>query len=89
MGWIEVVSGAVFVLSVAGVMFNNRRRRACFVLWLASNAASLGVHAASGLWVMAGRDLVFAVLAVEGWVLWSRRTDALAEGTEDTEQKGR
>ena len=69
---IEWVSLAAMIVSVAGVVCNNRRMRACFALWLVSNSLSLGVHAADGLVWMSTRDAIFIVLAVEGWVRWGR-----------------
>ena len=66
----EAVSAAITVLAVAGVLLNNRRRRGCFVVWMFSNSASLVVHLAAGLYVLALRDALFFVLAVEGWRKW-------------------
>jgi hypothetical protein len=52
-----------------GVWFNNRRSRICFGLWLVSNAMTLGIHAAAGLWPLAVRDGAFFLLAIHGWWL--------------------
>jgi hypothetical protein len=37
---VEIIGTAATVLAVAGVVLNNRRRRACFAVWLVSNALS-------------------------------------------------
>ena len=58
------------IVAILGVWLNNRRRRACFVLWLVSNGITFGIHAWAGMWSLAVRDLAFFVLAVHGWWLW-------------------
>lgn len=60
-------------LAVCGVVLNNYKMRACFVLWLASNAMSAGLHVHADLWSLAGRDAVFLALAVHGWLAWGRK----------------
>jgi len=66
LGWI------VTVVAVAGVVLNNRRHRACFVLWLASNVISAGIHLSAGMLALTVRDAVFFALAIHGLVCWSR-----------------
>lgn len=65
-GWIATA------IALMGVWMNNRRRRACFVLWLASNALTFGIHSYAAMWSMAVRDLAFFLLAIHGWWLWGR-----------------
>lgn len=72
MGWVGIVSGA---LAVIGVVMNNRKMRWCFVLWLVSNSSSAWLHVNAGMWGLAGRDAIFLLLAIEGWVLWSRKNE--------------
>lgn len=69
---VELIGAASAVLAIAGVVLNNYRLRTCFVLWWFSNAASGGLHVWAGLWSLAGRDAVFLILAVQGFVLWGR-----------------
>ena len=71
--WQEILGWAVTVIAVAGVLLNNRRHRACFALWMASNAASAALHLAAGMWALSVRDGVFFLLAIQGLWLWSRR----------------
>lgn len=66
-GWLATA------IALGGVYLNNRRRRACFILWLASNAMTLAVHSYAGMWSLAVRDVAFFVLAVHGWRLWGSR----------------
>ena len=68
----EIIGSAVTAVAVAGVVLNNRRNRICFLLWMASNVASAGLHVAAGLWALAARDVAFLGLAVHGWILWGR-----------------
>ena len=67
---IEILGWLATAVALIGVWMNNRRLRACFVLWLASNAMTFGIHAAVGMWPMAARDLAFFVMAIHGWRLW-------------------
>jgi nicotinamide riboside transporter PnuC len=70
---IEVAGTAATVVAVCGVILNNRRRRECFYLWLVSNAVTLIIHLAIGVYSMAVRDTIFLALAVEGLVKWRKR----------------
>jgi len=68
-GWI------VTVVAVAGVLLNNARRRACFCLWIFSNALSAAIHLVGcgrPLWSLAARDGIFLILAIAGWVQWRK-----------------
>jgi len=67
LGWITTV------LAVSGVVLNNHRMRACFVLWFFSNAISAGLHIQEGMWPLVARDLIFNALAVHGFILWGRK----------------
>ena len=78
--WLEITGWLATAVALTGVWLNNRRRRACFLLWLASNVVTFGIHAWSGLWSLAARDVAFFVLAIHGWRLW-RGTDARREGS--------
>ena len=72
---IEIAGGIVTVLAVAGVLFNNARRRECFGLWIVSNCLSAVIHLAASppMWSLATRDMIFFVLAVVGFFQWGRR----------------
>lgn len=76
---LEIVGGVVAVLATTGVVLNNRRMRACFYLWMVSNALSAGLHAHAGLIAMVIRDLVFLILAIEGAYKW-RKDSPIAQG---------
>lgn len=66
----ETIGWAITAIAVAGVVLNNRRHRACFVLWLASNALSACVHASAAMYALAVRDAIFFALAIHGWFAW-------------------
>jgi len=70
---IEIIGLVAGCLAVCGVVLNNRRLRACFLLWMISNALTGGLHLYSGLWKLSARDVVFFVLAIEGWVRWGKK----------------
>jgi len=68
---IDTIGIIALVLAVSGVVLNNRRLIACFPVWMASNALSAGIHIDAGIWSLAVRDIVFFVLAIDGWRRWS------------------
>ena len=72
---IELIGTVAIILAITGVVLNNRRLRACFILWLVSNAITLIIHAQTDVWSLVVRDAVFLVLAVEGWIRWGRNDD--------------
>jgi nicotinamide riboside transporter PnuC len=69
---IESIGLIATVGAIVGVCLNNNRRRSCFIVWAFTNAASLGIHAAVGVWSLAARDAAFLVLAWHGWVKWGK-----------------
>jgi len=70
---IETIGIIATILAVAGVWLNNRQRIACFKLWIVSNALSLIIHVATGIWTLAIRDAIFVVLAVQGYKMWKNK----------------
>ena len=68
---IELIGTIAGIVAVTGVVLNNYRLRACFLLWLASNTLSMGIHIHADLWSLAGRDMVFLALACHGWWVWT------------------
>jgi nicotinamide riboside transporter PnuC len=73
----EIIGTVAGIVAIAGVICNNGRLRVCFVLWMISNAISAGLHASAGIWSLAARDMVFFVLAIDGWRRWSRHKGKL------------
>ena len=69
---IGVLSG---ILAVTGVVLNNYRLRACFLVWLVSNVASAVIHAHTQTWALFVRDVVFIGLAVHGFFMWGKKPD--------------
>ena len=66
----ELIGIVATILAIAGVLTNNRRLRVCFLIWIVSNALTAGIHAHAGIWSLCARDVIFFVLAIEGWVKW-------------------
>jgi nicotinamide riboside transporter PnuC len=56
--------------SLAGVVLNIRRRRACFAIWMATNTSWCVVDAHAGLPAQASLMAVYAGLAVWGYLAW-------------------
>ena len=59
-------------LVIIGVLFNNAQVIWCFPLWIISNAICFYYHKKSNLRGLMLRDLIFIVLAIAGWIQWSR-----------------
>jgi nicotinamide riboside transporter PnuC len=68
---IEIISFIAMILSVVGVLANNRKMKICFILWIISNVLTGFIHQYDHLYSLAVRDAIFTVLAVEGWIRWS------------------
>jgi len=69
---IEIFGTIATVLAVTGCVLNNRGARVCFLLWLVSNIICAVLHSGAGLWSLVVRDVLFSVLAVEGWIKWGK-----------------
>jgi nicotinamide riboside transporter PnuC len=70
---IKIIGTIATCLAVAGVWLNNRKRLACFYLWLVSNFLCAIIHSSTGIWSLFFRDVIFIILAVEGLIKWSRK----------------
>lgn len=66
----EAIGAIATIIAVIGVVLNNRMNRACFVLWIFSNLISAALHAVAGMNSLCCRDLIFFVLAIEGFYKW-------------------
>ena len=71
--WCEIVGYIAGAVAIAGVVLNNRKLRACFLLWMASNAMSMWLHVVASMWSLSIRDGIFLMLAVEGWYRWTEK----------------
>ncbi|MCJ7483904.1 MAG: nicotinamide mononucleotide transporter family protein [Thermodesulfovibrionales bacterium] len=70
---IEIIGIVTTALAVAGVLTNNRKLRVCFLLWMVSNALTAGIHAYLGIYSLLVRDVIFFILAIEGWFKWGKK----------------
>jgi len=84
---LEIAGLIVTVLAVWGVLLNNRLNRTCFLLWLVSNLISAGIHCVMGPWSLVVRDVIFFILAAEGWLLWGQQMEDGRPKTEDGKLK--
>jgi len=69
---IELMGTVACLLAVVGVVCNNRRLIACFPLWMVSNGLMAAIHAEASIWSLVIRDIVFFVLAIDGWRRWRK-----------------
>jgi nicotinamide riboside transporter PnuC len=58
------------VFAVVGVWLNNRKDRRCFFAWIISNLGWVCVNACHGLYVESAQNIIFLVLAFEGYYKW-------------------
>ena len=70
---IEIIGIVTTILAVIGVLFNNRKLRFCFILWGFSNLFTAGIHAYMGIYSLLVRDVIFFMLAIEGWFKWGKK----------------
>ena len=61
---------AFLILAVAGVLLSNRKKRACYLCWIASNTAWAVINWCHGLHIEALQNGVFLYLAFEGLRKW-------------------
>lgn len=70
---IELIGTICLVISVIGVLLNNHKLRAGFLVWLFSNLISAALHCYTELYSLMIRDLIFFVLAIHGWKKWGKK----------------
>ena len=72
-GWLATIG------AIVGVVLNNYRLKACFLVWLCTNSISAVLHVRGyalgdgAMLSLAARDLIFMLLAVHGWWAWGRK----------------
>ncbi len=66
----EILGAIVVVLAVTGVILNNRKLISCFYFWTVTNSICAYLHWTAGMYALTVRDLVFLILAFEGWYRW-------------------
>ena len=69
----EILGTLALVLGVLGAIFNNRKLRVCFLIWIVSDIMSASVHINVGVWSMLVRDFIFFILCIEGWIKWGKK----------------
>ena len=71
MSYTTMLIHSIFViLAVMGVALSNRKKRACYILWIITNTAWGIINWQAGLRVEALQNGVFLYLALEGLVKW-------------------
>lgn len=70
----EVIKWSLAALSIVGVVLNIRRRRECFAVWCATNAAWTAVDVIHGVWAQAALQFVYFLLAIWGLMEWKKHS---------------
>ena len=68
----EIFSWCVSIAALAGVWLNIKKNRACFAIWIFTNASWAVIDAAKGVTAQACLSFIYACLAVWGLIEWSR-----------------
>lgn len=66
--WFLIVTWACAVVSVAGVILNIKKKRACFYLWACTNATWTVVDFYEGIYAQSVLFFLYFLLAL--WGLW-------------------
>lgn len=64
LGWLTAAA------SLVGVWLNIHRRRACFVVWGATNAVWAVLDLVHGIPSQAALQVVYFGLSIYGWIRW-------------------
>jgi len=70
----EVMKWTLAALSIVGVVLNIRRRRECFIVWCATNAAWTVVDVVHQVWAQAALQFVYFLLAIWGLIEWKKHS---------------
>ena len=62
----------VSLVSLLATWMNVRKMSICFVLWICTNTTWAIVDALAGFWPRFVLDVAYVVLAIEGFLRWSR-----------------
>lgn len=73
----QLIGIVAAISAVVGVLANNRKLRVCFLVFMLSNILAGYVHACAiyyqpDIWPLLARDVIFFLLAIEGWVRWGK-----------------
>jgi nicotinamide riboside transporter PnuC len=64
----------ITAFSLFATVLNIRKQKACFVIWIFTNACWCVVDAAYGIYAQSMLHLVYFFLAIWGVVEWTRNT---------------
>ncbi|MBW1779366.1 MAG: nicotinamide mononucleotide transporter [Deltaproteobacteria bacterium] len=70
---IEAVMWCVTVAAIVGTIANAKQKIWCFPIWITTNLAFTGYSVYKVAYPQAALFLVYAGLAIYGWVTWSRK----------------
>jgi len=62
----------ITALSIIGVVLNNYRNRACFIIWGFTNAIWATYDFRIGAWEQGILMTVYFCLAIWGWIQWGK-----------------
>lgn len=61
------------IISITGVILNTKKKRICFLIWMATNLSWAVIDFYHGLWEQSILYLVYFVLAIYGWFSWGKK----------------
>jgi len=80
-----IFSWTLAVISLIGVILNLYKIRACFYLWVGTNAAWMAVDFYFGIYAQSALFATYMVLAVIGIVKWKRDAERDREAAGEQE----
>lgn len=68
----EILTGILSILSLAGTVLITKQDRRGFALWIVANTGWVVVDYQAGVYAQSLLFFVYLILAVWGWVRWKR-----------------
>lgn len=70
---VEIIGTFALILAVLGAIFNARKFRVGFIIWMVSNILCAIIHTSTGVLTLLLKDFIFFVLCIDGYFRWGRK----------------
>lgn len=77
--WLIICQWLAMFLALLGMVFNNHKKRVCFVIWFAGSILGIILYIDTELWGLVVRDIIYLVLFIHGYLLWGRKENRICE----------
>lgn len=72
----EALTWSFTAIAVAGSILNIRKNKACFPVWLVSNAGWIVYNYWKGIPAQSALFVIYTGLSIWGWITWNREEKA-------------